>query len=424
MDTGNSPHPLMAGVPIDGTNPGNPQLPPREGTLTGLATRDADGSPVLVSHAHVIAPSIPPSPLDPTRQVYVLGDEEMTQPNYLSGQSRKVGDLVEWARESDPMIDIGICDLEPGINASFDVHSTDHDLGVVVQGIKEPEVGMDLMVVGRSGGVGITTVKRIDDISPYEGITGRSVIILSVDQRPDTGRGDSGAPCLFEETSGVFKMCGVFLAANRLDRPTEAAAMQASYVESRFGIPFGQFSPIYGTPDREDRPMKMPVLTESGFVGRRLMNDSFKAGQDLSAGDVVGVKEDSGEARLFRIAPGIGPQRLVGVVHTPDGKVIGDRMADAGEPVPLVVRGVAKVLSATQVGVGDPLTPDWSAFTPPRKHLVARVRGAKTDVDLSWNFDHPFCCQKSLNSFFSSSSSMALAGMTAWNGRNLPKNMF
>ena len=156
FDTGRLPHPLMYGMPIAGTDAAG--FNPRRGTLTGLAIRTSNGQKVLATNIHAIAGL---GPFGGTPQP--LGFEEMYQEDHLPGQSRKVGELTASEYEYSPVLDIGVCDLEPEVEATYQVHDSRHDLGMVVRGTKEPGFGMKLVVAGRTGGVGTAGVLEVND---------------------------------------------------------------------------------------------------------------------------------------------------------------------------------------------------------------------------------------------------------------------
>ena len=138
--------------------------------------------------------------------------------------------------------------------------------------------------------------------------------------------------------------------------------------------------------------MEIPLLTSEGFVGQRMIiDDYFIAGERLNAGDVVGVMQDTeqnNEPREFRIRPGMDSFRAIGIVHTPVAKEVGDRVAGATSSdssaisyVPIVVKGLAKALSAGSIRIGDPVTPAVNVVTLAGKGNVARVQVAGENSD-------------------------------------------
>ena len=125
--------------------------------------------------------------------------------------------------------------------------------------------------------------------------------------------------------------------------------------------------------------MGIPILTSEGFVGQRLIvDDYFTAGEELLAGDVVGIKADGSDPKVYKMTSTMDDWRDIGIVHTPSAKAFGDDMASGGKLVPIVVQGVAKAKSAKAISVGDSVTPC--------KHndskTVSRVETATESTDL------------------------------------------
>ena len=372
----------MAGMRIEAIRPGRPG-PPNPGTLTGLATRRSDGKRVLATNLHVMSPNIL------GRRPVPVGNEEMHQPNYLGRASRKVGRLAGRRYSVDPMLDIAVCELEPGIpetELTFKIHSPDHNLGVILPGVREPERGMDLTVVGASGGIGKVKIMKVnarvpsdimDPTGSFITINETGVTILDVTERPVL-IGDSGAPCLYEERPGIYRMSAI-LYSGHVWIP-EGYAFPASLAESELGI-------IFGDPRFGGGEMGIPILTSEGFVGQRIIiDDYFIAGERLNAGDVVGIKEkpgDHGVPRVYRLGAGIDSFRVIGIVHTPPAMEVGDYVAGVSDPeasdlryVPVVVKGLAKGLSGGPVSIGDPVGPSGSSAAVRGKGTVARVKAA------------------------------------------------
>ena len=133
--------------------------------------------------------------------------------------------------------------------------------------------------------------------------------------------------------------------------------------------------------------MGIPILTSEGFVGQRwIIDDYFRAGETLHCGDVVAVRQRTTsphEPRVFKATTHGG--RVIGIVHTPAAKEVGDEMATTGttaaedEFVPVVVKGIAKALSAGAISVGDPVVASRVADRPLGKSsLVARVEESRS----------------------------------------------
>ena len=121
--------------------------------------------------------------------------------------------------------------------------------------------------------------------------------------------------------------------------------------------------------------MGIPILTKEGLVGQRwIIDDYFRAGETLYAGDVVGIKQGSAtqgyHPRVFKLDGNVAERRVIGIVHTPTSKDVGDQVATTGTSgaedqfVPIVVKGIAKALSSGSIGVGDPVVPSGSTGSP------------------------------------------------------------
>ena len=192
-----------------------------------------------------------------------------------------------------------------------------------------------------------------------------------------SGLASRGAACFQEVEPGKFQtVCIVTDPAL-----PGAVAFPASVAESMLGITFGPWVPPTYQP--EEREMEMPVLTTSGFEGRRLIIDSLVAKEHLIAGAVVAIHKDgdaevwpNGGPRVHGIRPGVEPYQAIGIVQTPEGKVVGDKVAGRRDPVAIVVKGVAQAYSVGDAGVGDPVTPASTYLTPPQKSPLTTVKRA------------------------------------------------
>ncbi len=370
--------PLMAGIRVHSHVPGSGQFLP--GTLTGAATRHLDRKTVLVTNLHVMTENV----FRPDRNavMYQPGPE----PN--SGTPERVGKLVYWAPidyTNQNKVDAAIVEPDdPGI-VSHQVHNANHDLGIIVPGVKEPEENMEVTVVGAVGGNVTATVRQVNvsiHLDPvYDPATRRllphgysETVYLEATSGP-LFKGDSGAPVLYQESPGLFRMVGIIFIARLTPADSQFAyAMKASLVESELGITFGDQPDITV---RNTHNRGNPILTSEGLVGRRMVvNDYFEAGEILHAGDVAVVRQlTSPSPSLPGVykASGDHKQRVVGIVHTSAGKQVGDVMATAGQPVPIVVRGIAKALSGGGLNIGDPVASSATRLTVPGKGRVAAV---------------------------------------------------
>ena len=375
---------LMAGLRVFQKTPPFPSA--LDGTLTGSATRNSDGETVLVSNLHVMV-----RPRDLTNP---RGNEEFYQVSAIA-PGNKIGTIDAWVdiKEtrawpfSDPenVADTATATLEAGVLAGFELHNDSHDLGTVVLGTRDPKVGDRLIMVGAYTGPSPVTVIRTDleqevnFVGTKAKFTG--LVELRVDQVP-AQVGDSGAACVVEDedSPGRFHMVCVAFGGNVSG--SRMLAFPASVAESKLGITFG-FQAKLTT--RSEHNMGIPILTSEGFVGQRMIiDDYFQAGETLHAGDVVIVRQRSTAPYLTRVykATSDHQRRVIGIVHTPAGKEVGDKVAGAGNLVCIVVQGLAQALTARAIGVGDPVTPSGnSGPAPDNTNFVARVGLSTSNQD-------------------------------------------
>ena len=372
--------PLMAGLRIRGET--------KEGTLTGAATRHAGRETVLVTALHVAVDDF----FDPTPNVAML-----QPPPYRLGETENpVGRMVYWGpltRDYENTIDAAVFEPDSGIAISYGIHSPYHDFGIVIPGAKEPEEGMELTVVGSVSGIVQGRVRGTDRATraliDEHPVTNRAFFygwhnVIALDLPVGSlSEGDSGGPILFEEAPGLFRMVGTVLQAVNGSQRQTLYAVKTSLMETEMGITFGA-QPEITTRSREN--MGIAILTSEGFAGQRwIIDDYFKAGETLHAGDVVGIKEQAASPnlpRVFKIDVGVDVPRVIGVVHTPADKDVGDQVTTPDNLVSVVVQGVAKVLSSRAISVGDPVTPSGnSGFAPGKINRVARAGIATTEND-------------------------------------------
>lgn len=123
--------------------------------------------------------------------------------------------------------------------------------------------------------------------------------------------------------------------------------------------------------------MGIPILTSEGFVGQRwIIDDYFRAGETLHCGDVAVIRGTI--PQVYKATP-TEERRVIGIVHTPSTKSVGDEAATRGKYVSIVVKGIAKALCTTDVGVGDPVMASGSKTAPTGKtNMVATVVQAGT----------------------------------------------
>ena len=378
--------PLLAGIRVkSSTHEGH-------GTLTGLATRYEDGKRVLVTNLHVLTGA----------QLNASGAEEMYQGG--DSDSHKVGKILDSVRRSTQELtvaDIAIAELSPGVDARFQFNNhnsnNEHVMGTILAGAKPHDVNDSLQVVGAEGGVGIVRVLEINKnfTQRTSGVTYKGITILDTRDR-QIQPGDSGSPCLVpdEDNPECYRMSGIIFAGRNVQRHNfyRGYAFPASVAEDQLGIVFGR---QHETSERvtekgEDNNMGESLLTAEGFMGQRwIIDDYFLAGEALHCGDVVAVGEKSAtssDTRVFKATSSDNKGRVIGIVHTPEGSVVGDpaalpeRTSEEGdvspaEMVSIVVKGIAKTLSSGLMGVGDPVMASGSKGTPPGKtgQIVAMV---------------------------------------------------
>ena len=362
------------------------------GTLTGLATRYEDGKRVLVTNLHVLTGS----------QLNASGAEEMYQGG--TSDSHKVGrilDSVHRSAQELTVADIAIVELSPGVDARFQFNNhnsnNEHDMGTILAGTKPHDVDDLLQVVGAEGVVGSVRVLEIDKnfTQHTSGVTYKGITILDTRDR-QIQPGDSGSSCLVpdEDNPGCYRMSGIIFAGRNVQNHNfyRGYAFLASVAEEELGIVFGR---QHETSERvteaeaeegETSNMGESILTAEGFMGQRwIIDDYFRAGETLHCGDVVVAREHSAinyEPRVYKATSSDDRGRVIGIVHTPDSKVVGDQAATTGgteeeedDLVSIVVKGIAKTLSSGLMGVGDPVVASGSKGTPPGKtgEIVAMV---------------------------------------------------
>ena len=247
--------PLMGGIKIVSAELVQGSLVVKGGgTLTGLATRHLDNRQVLVTNLHVMTG---------LNNIFVVsGDEEMYQE--LAHSANRVGDAFVPASVSphgNNAADVAMCELLDNVLADFGVHSESHGIRHVIAGMEEPMAGDKLLVVGSTGGEGIVTVRATDRTFAGRGYDFTGQVLLDARQRP-LMRGDSGAPCLVEQSPGRYRLCCIVTFGGG----NSGYATPATVAERELGITFGYQSKIT---TRSEENMGIPILTSEGFAGQR-----------------------------------------------------------------------------------------------------------------------------------------------------------
>ena len=351
MSKPNTPHrPLMAGTNVNG------------GTLTAIATLNDGETPVLGTNLHAMVSIAGMWDVDDLAPVF--------QP--AGSSADRVGMIFDWIPAStteDNIGDFGIATLDEGITASYEIHNEGHDLGVLLAGVEEPGKDTPLIMVGVGTGVRPVRVLRTGSreiVHTQFGGAGKSAevaytgVVVVDDLGTPMVETDSGATILYASAPGVYQLAAIAFAG--IPEKGEIWAMPASVAEHELDITFGYRG-----------------HTDTLSARRVIIDDYFVAGEPLSAGDVVGVREDPSRPNkpsVFKVIGKTASHSVIGVVHTPAHKVIGDLIASKAHLVPVVVHGLAKSMSASPIGVGDPVTPDSSLQARPDKEPVARVKKA------------------------------------------------
>ena len=211
------------------------------GTLTGLATRRADGKKVLVTNLHVMAGDDEGSYRNPS------GDEEMYQG--LGNPRDKVGGNLVWEPLSftgKNKVDVAMCELEDDVAAEFTLHDApEHSDRKIIAGVMEPvkddENPMELTMLGASTGEVTATVTDIDREGEFGGVEFDGLIQMR--SSSPLLDGDSGSPCLYKVREGVYKMVGIMFGVDLWDSQV-AWAFPASVAQQKLGITFGNRPPV------------------------------------------------------------------------------------------------------------------------------------------------------------------------------------
>ena len=252
--------PLLAGIGIT-TSAGEPS----RGTLTGVARKyGSSGERLLVTCLH-----IPSYGGDDPGFFVVEGNEWLYQGG--TGEDDKVGRLragsyiqvhpYHWRDSPDPNpCDLATVVVEGGVSTGFTIYqhipgTEDHALRPIVKGAVEPRVGMDVTILGSSTGkisARITHTGVSEYISKLEGPNNTrvsylfgDVVYLDRTDNPGPG-GDSGAPCLWEDEDGNYRMCCILFAGKTTggdSRHEIGYAYPASVAESLMGMYFGVRAP-------------------------------------------------------------------------------------------------------------------------------------------------------------------------------------
>ena len=264
MDTGNDPHPIMAGISI-GRRARTDTEVLVGATLTGMATRISDKKLVLVTNAHVMG-RVPIFGYIPE----LNSNDVMTQPDYIPGSDRVIASIDQLTYQHQPYLDLATSVVEGDILPLFQLHTDDHEEGLILAGTVEPKVGDTVTITGGERGTRTATVLQVDEtVTTTATIRGGSafrtvqldlsgVVVLDASPQP-AGPGDSGGPCLVRDPSGPYRMTAIIFGGTSA---RDIWAFPASRAESAFGISFGMSLP--------DKAEVLATRNRLGEVIRRL----------------------------------------------------------------------------------------------------------------------------------------------------------
>ncbi len=373
----NSHRPLVSGVHIKcGIQHANGVMEKSEGTLAGVARRNSDNRKMLVTCQHVLA-GMTSINNKPAYKEKPSGTRRMYQPLVdATDTDDLVGYVSTYApidRDGTNFVDVAMCQLyepsddEDGTNrvtAEFKLHDpsghTTHSDRKIISGTIEPTKDMKLILVGAEAGEIEVKVKEVDRTVTANGTSFAKVIELrTVEDDEYVTKGDSGAGCFLETSqgSGLFQLAcimfgGEYGTLTEPDRSRTAYAFSALEAENALDIRFGD-----------------PELGGIEMGKSWIIDEYFQAGEALHCGDVAVMRGRAGHPRVYK-ASAVNKGRIIGIVHTPPSKSVGDEIARAGATraadqfVPIVVKGVAKTLSAGMIGLGDPVVASATRSRP------------------------------------------------------------
>ncbi len=357
--------PLIAGLKIQAARArqGNPPTP-KAGTLTGLATRNSDGKRVLVACRHTLMHGFA-NASNGTETMYQLVHTD---------EDDKMGTILDVAPLSTSTTavntaDAASCALLEGVDTSYEPHFHNHGYPpVIIPGTKTPKANMPLTVLGGVTGAKRVRVARLEpepvtindksdgsgNNARFSGVIELGNVDLDTNKTFQFSPGDSGAPCLYKVGENSYQMCAILFGGNSSSTSPKTYALPASTAESALGITFGD-------------PYGGVRMGKSWII-----DDYFQAGETLHCGDVAMVQERPASpnvpnqpavTRVYKTTAA-NKGRVIGIVHTPTGKAVGDQVATTAAAdttlaedqfVPIVVKGVARTLTTGQIGLGDPV---------------------------------------------------------------------
>ena len=219
------------------------------GTLTAVARRNLDGAKVLVTNLHVV--STDDYTVNVGDSIYQGGTEESDKVGQLFEYSNGVKSWLPVTSTGNNVGDLATLLLLPNVTAELGLHthpigSTAHRYVPIVAPYVTPERGMELTMFGAESGLGTVTVTLADLSRRIGRYTFDDVVVLDRTEHPGE-HGDSGAPCVWQDPDGNYRMCCIVFAgreASSTDRSRiNGFAVPASVAEHRLGIKFGVEAP-------------------------------------------------------------------------------------------------------------------------------------------------------------------------------------
>ena len=212
------------------------------GTLTGVATRISDNKKVLVTNLHVVGDIA--YQVNGTEEIFQQDFPESDWTGFAPTESKKIGTIIDhipvrFGNDILNVADVAVFDIAEGVAADFHLHdSPTHGSRVIRAGTHSPGIGDTLTLLGSEGGectvtvVDVNTQRRLSSGFQFSGLT-----ILDITNCPDVGPGDSGAPLLFQEESGDYKMSVILMGGDKAQN--RAWGFPASVLFHQKGIYFG-----------------------------------------------------------------------------------------------------------------------------------------------------------------------------------------
>ena len=170
-----------------------------------------------------------------------VGDEMMFQGG--KDWSCKVSSRIFWEPISftkDNVVDIAACELDEEVSADFRLHDVRHSNRIIVAGAKRPKRKMRVTMLGaKSGEVNGTIVAVNQKITVGNGhVKFKGIMDIHYDSHVKYG--DSGAPVLYKEREGEYRMVGIHIASEWHRDVRVGCAFPARTAEKKMGITFGE----------------------------------------------------------------------------------------------------------------------------------------------------------------------------------------